>query len=101
MYLFIHIIVTGNWNFRDFLVICMCIGLLDDHFFYNKKSKNDNSTVKNYLSSFIACLAYSAIIYGTVVLYQIQIQDNWTLKTEIGKKKKMNKNFNMNKIKIK
>ncbi|KAK0163832.1 hypothetical protein PV328_002522 [Microctonus aethiopoides] len=84
MYLQIHILATGNWNFRDFLVICMSIALLDDQFFYTKKSKTDNSRLKNYMTTLVNLIIYSAVIFGTVVLYKMKVLENWTISSEIG-----------------
>lgn len=85
MYLQIHILATGNWNFRDFLVICMSIALLDDQFFYTKKSKTENTRLKNYMTTLVNLIIYSAVIFGTVVLYKMKILENWTISSEIGK----------------
>lgn len=84
MFLQIHIIATGNWNFRDFLVICMSIALLDDRFFYRKKSKIETSRVKSYLSTLVSLIIYSAVLAGTVVLCKIRFLENWTIATDIG-----------------
>lgn len=75
---------TGNWNFRDFLVICLSIGLLDDQFFYKKKSKHESSRWKNHLSTLVCILVYAAVVYGTIVFYRLRLLDNWTIQSEIG-----------------
>ncbi|XP_034944819.1 lipase maturation factor 2-like [Chelonus insularis] len=84
MYIQIHIIATGNWGFRDFLIICLSLGLLDDQFFYKKKSKNENSVFYNFLSILICICVYSGIIYGIIIFYKIRLLKNWTIHTEIG-----------------
>ncbi|XP_011689704.1 PREDICTED: lipase maturation factor 2-like isoform X1 [Wasmannia auropunctata] len=79
----VFIIATGNYNFFNFLTICLCISLLDDQFFYKRKSKNDKSHVKNYVSALATILVYGVIIYGTCVLYGLKITDNWTIESNI------------------
>ncbi|KAG8036745.1 hypothetical protein G9C98_004067 [Cotesia typhae] len=81
---YLHIMATGNWNFRDLLVICLSIGLLDDQFFYKRKSKQESSRWKNYLSTFVCFVVYAAVVYATIVLYKIRLLDNWTIHAEIG-----------------
>ncbi|KAL6268444.1 hypothetical protein P5V15_001579 [Pogonomyrmex californicus] len=77
------IIATGNYNFFNFLTICLCISLLDDQFFYKRKSKNDKSRVMNYLSSLMNILVYGGVIYGTCIYYGLKITDNWTIQSNI------------------
>ncbi|XP_008550546.1 lipase maturation factor 2 [Microplitis demolitor] len=84
IYQYLHIMATGNWNFRDFLVICLSIGLLDDQFFYKKKSKHESSRWKNHLSTLVCILVYAAVVYGTIVFYRLRLLDNWTIQSEIG-----------------
>lgn len=83
MLLQICIIVTGNYSFFNFLTICLCISLLDDQFFYKRKSKNDKSRIKNYLSILITLLIYGRIVYGAYVYYGLKITDNWTIESDI------------------
>ncbi|XP_015121845.1 lipase maturation factor 2 [Diachasma alloeum] len=84
MFLQIHIITTGNWNFRDFLVICGLIALLDDQFFYKKKSKKGASAITQILSTLVCITVYSAVIYGTIQIFNVKFADNWTITSEIG-----------------
>lgn len=82
LYLFVNLIATGNWNYRDFLVICMSIALLDDQFFYKKKSKNGTSFT-SVLSTLSCLVVFGAIAYSFVVLFKIRITDNLTITSEI------------------
>ncbi|XP_018403720.1 PREDICTED: lipase maturation factor 2-like [Cyphomyrmex costatus] len=77
------IIATGNYNFFNFLTICLCISLLDDQFFYKRKSKNNKSHIKNYLSTLITILVYGGIMYGAYIYYGLKIMDNWTIESNI------------------
>lgn len=83
VFLQIGIIATGNYNFFNFLTICLCISLLDDQFFYKRKSKNDKSRIRNYLSQLITVLIYAGLIYGTYIYYGLKIMDNWTIQSNI------------------
>ncbi|KYM86213.1 Lipase maturation factor 2 [Atta colombica] len=79
----ICIIATGNYNFFNFLMICLCISLLDDQFFYKRKSKNNKSRIRNYLSTLITILVYGGVMYGTYIYYGLKIIDNWTIESNI------------------
>ncbi|XP_012527431.1 lipase maturation factor 2 [Monomorium pharaonis] len=83
VFLQICIIATGNYNFFNFLTICLCISLLDDQFFYKRKSKNDKSRIKNYLSILLTVLVYGGVIYGTYIYYDLRLTDNWTIESNI------------------
>ncbi|XP_043273217.1 lipase maturation factor 2-like [Venturia canescens] len=84
IFLQVHIIVTGNWNFFNFLTICLSISLLDDQFFYKRKSKNESSAIWDYLSSVVCLAVYAAVVYGTYVMYNLKIREDWTIQSEIG-----------------
>lgn len=84
VFLQICIIATGNYNFFNFLTICLCISLLDDLFFYKRKSKVGASRTTNYLSTLICLLVYGAVVYGTYVYYNLKITDKWTIHSDIG-----------------
>ncbi|KZC09035.1 PREDICTED: lipase maturation factor 2-like [Dufourea novaeangliae] len=83
MFLQIHIIATGNYNFFNFLTICLCISLLDDQFFYKKKSKHDSNSIVKYLSTILCVSVYAGILYGTYVYYNLKITENWTIQSNI------------------
>lgn len=84
MFLQIHIIATGNYNFFNFLTICLCISLLDDQFFYKRKSNNNFYNLVKYFSTILCILVYAGILYGTYVYYNLRITDNWTIQSDIG-----------------
>ncbi|XP_076297580.1 lipase maturation factor 2 [Lasioglossum baleicum] len=84
MFLQINIIATGNYNFFNFLTICLSISLLDDQFFYKKKPKNDSYSLVKYLSTTLCILIYAVILYETYIYYNLEITDNWTIQSNIG-----------------
>nr|XP_050867601.1 lipase maturation factor 2-like [Vespula vulgaris] len=81
VFLQVFIIVTGNYNFYNFLIICLCISLLDDRIFNGKKYKNNNVIDKN--SVLLCIMIYTSILYGMCVYYNVHITNNWTIETEI------------------
>ncbi|XP_015590063.1 lipase maturation factor 2 [Cephus cinctus] len=83
VFLQLHIIATGNYNFFNLLTICLSISLLDDQFFYKKKLKSSGTQILDYLSTAVCVLVYAGVIYGTYVYYKLRILDNWTIESEI------------------
>ncbi|OAD57121.1 Lipase maturation factor 2 [Eufriesea mexicana] len=83
VFLQINIIATGNYNFFNYLTICLCISLLDDQFFYKKKSKNDSYNIINLFSTLLCIVVYGGIFYVTYVYYNLRISDNWTIQSDI------------------
>ncbi|KAI4487971.1 hypothetical protein M0802_011675 [Mischocyttarus mexicanus] len=77
----IFIIATGNYNFYNFLIICLCISLLDDRIFYSRKQKNVHNINKN--SVLLCFIIYAGILYGMYKYYNIRIANNWTIRTDI------------------
>ncbi|XP_011501020.1 PREDICTED: lipase maturation factor 2-like [Ceratosolen solmsi marchali] len=80
----IHIITTGNYNFFNLLTICLSISLLDDHFFYRKKSKAEKSRIFYYLSTIICIVLYTGIFYSTYVYYNLKFTKDWSISSQIG-----------------
>lgn len=83
VFLQVHIIATGNYNFFNFLTICLCISLLDDQYFYKKKPRTGSGNILKYLSSLTSVLVYAGILYGTYVFYNLRITENWTIQSDI------------------
>ncbi|XP_017878453.1 lipase maturation factor 2-like [Ceratina calcarata] len=84
VFLQVHIIATGNYNFFNFLTICLCISLLDDQFFYKKKARSDSTSNSTKFLSTITCIAvYAAIVFATYVYYNLRITDTWTIQCDI------------------
>ncbi|XP_020283346.1 lipase maturation factor 2-like [Pseudomyrmex gracilis] len=84
VFLQVCIIATGNYNFFNFLTICLCVSLLDDQFFYKRKSKIDTkSRVLNHLSTLVNILVYGGVLYGTYIYYDLKLTENWTIESNI------------------
>ncbi|XP_012264453.2 lipase maturation factor 2-like [Athalia rosae] len=83
VFLQLNIIATGNYNFFNLLTICLCISLLDDQFFYKRKSKNSQSDFADYFSTVICLFVYAGVIYGTYVYYDLKITENLTIESNI------------------
>ncbi|XP_014237440.1 lipase maturation factor 2-like [Trichogramma pretiosum] len=84
VHLQIHILCTGNYNFYNLLTIILCLSLLNDQFFYRKKFKNENSEMSRYFSIFTCIAICAAIIYGTVVFYNLKFTNEMTISSKIG-----------------
>lgn len=84
VFLQVCIIATGNYNFFNFLTICLSISLLDDQFFYKRRSKGNTSRAMDYLSTVLSILVYGGIMYGTYVYYNLKITNDWTIQSDIG-----------------
>ncbi|EFN87863.1 lipase maturation factor 2 [Harpegnathos saltator] len=84
VFLQICIIATGNYNFFNFLTICLCISLLDDQFFYKRRSRGDASHMLTMSteSTLLAVVVYGALMYGTYLCYDLKIT-NWTIQSNI------------------
>ncbi|CAL7934808.1 unnamed protein product [Xylocopa violacea] len=83
VFLQIHIIATGNYNFFNFLTICLCISLLDDQFFYRKKSKTSSINFISCFSTALCILVYAGIFYATCTYYNLRLSDDWTIQSDI------------------
>lgn len=94
VFLQICIIATGNYNFFNFLTICLCISLLDDQFFYeremiSRRSRSDQPAIRYFsnlstASTIVTVLVYGALMYGTYIYYNLKITNDWTIQSEIG-----------------
>ncbi|XP_032666182.1 lipase maturation factor 2-like [Odontomachus brunneus] len=86
VFLQICIIITGNYNFFNFLTICLCISLLNDQFFYKRRSRSDMSRIMSNLtteSAVLTVLVYGGLMYGTYIYYNLRITNNWTIESNI------------------
>ncbi|XP_014210138.1 lipase maturation factor 2 [Copidosoma floridanum] len=77
-------IITGNYNFYNLLAICLSISLLDDQFFYHRKSKTESSQIWKYLTNLICLAVYGGILFGTYKLFNLELKDDWTISSKIG-----------------
>ncbi|KAK9881471.1 hypothetical protein WA026_016355 [Henosepilachna vigintioctopunctata] len=70
IFLQICIVLTGNFNFSNLLIVTLLISLLDDQFFYGKKKSSEIS----YLGNIANILIHGALFYGVVTLYSLKIE---------------------------
>lgn len=84
IFLQICIILTGNYNFFNFLTITLCISLLDDDFFLRKKLQKGNGGLWSlFLSRLVMWTVVGAILYGTYVLYTLRLTSNNVIESDI------------------
>ncbi|XP_063217415.1 lipase maturation factor 2-like [Bacillus rossius redtenbacheri] len=66
------IILTGNYNFFNLLTICLCVSLLDDEYFNIKRPQSVSVRWWKVFSIFVNLVIHAAVIYGTIVLFNIR-----------------------------
>lgn len=67
------IVLTGNFNFSNLLIVALTVSLLDDQFFFNRRSDNRLASVLAKIFNF---LVHGALIYAIVVLYGLKIKES-------------------------
>ncbi|XP_054269593.1 lipase maturation factor 2-like [Macrosteles quadrilineatus] len=74
-FLQVCIIISGNFNFFNFLTLTLCLSLCTDKFFLKIKKQEKSSRLLSILSFLTAVVVYGTVIYATVVLYTLKYQD--------------------------
>lgn len=87
VFLQVCIIITGNYNFFNYLTIALLLSLLDDRFFY-KNVKDKPSKTQKILSTLISFVVYGLILYGTIVLYSLKVKPGGAIESKIAFSKK-------------
>ncbi|XP_014250285.1 lipase maturation factor 2-like [Cimex lectularius] len=72
VFLQFFIILTGNFNFFNYLTITLCLSLLDDDFFY-RNPKNTQSFVSRAFKLLTTVGVYGGVTYATCVLYKVKM----------------------------
>ncbi|RZF35032.1 hypothetical protein LSTR_LSTR009624 [Laodelphax striatellus] len=87
LFLQVCIIITGNFNFFNFLIIALLLSLLDDGFFNNnvKPGPSRNRKIFNYI---ITIAVYAAVSYVTTQLYTLKLQPGGIIDSKIAFNKK-------------
>uniref|UniRef100_A0A1B6DGU2 Lipase maturation factor n=1 Tax=Clastoptera arizonana TaxID=38151 RepID=A0A1B6DGU2_9HEMI len=83
VFLQVNIILTGNFNFFNFLTITLLLSLLEDSFFYKNLKNKTGGKVAKYLSYLVCMFVYGIVIYATYVLFTIRINPAGTLDSKI------------------
>ncbi|XP_044736039.1 lipase maturation factor 2-like isoform X2 [Chrysoperla carnea] len=76
LFLQLCIIVTGNFNTYNILMITLMISLLDDQVFYKRIKKQRASKWSRLFTFFLNLLIHCSILYGIYVLYDIKFDGN-------------------------
>lgn len=71
IFLQICIVLTGNWDFSNILMVILLLSLLNDHFFYSSSSSKKSSVVVKLLT-FVITVAFA---YGVSLLYSFKRND--------------------------
>uniref|UniRef100_A0A1B6EIL8 Lipase maturation factor n=1 Tax=Cuerna arida TaxID=1464854 RepID=A0A1B6EIL8_9HEMI len=83
MFLQVCIIITGNFNFFNFLTMSLCLSLINDSFFATKKQDNKSSKFGTMLSYLICFAVYATVSYATYVLYSLKIYPDGKIESKI------------------
>lgn len=81
VFLQIGIILTGNYNFFNYLTIVLCLSLLDDDFFI--KSTKRTALPSKLLKTAITLGVYGGLIYATVILYGLKLLPGGVIDSKI------------------
>uniref|UniRef100_A0A224X8N7 Lipase maturation factor n=1 Tax=Panstrongylus lignarius TaxID=156445 RepID=A0A224X8N7_9HEMI len=71
VFLQLALIVSGNYNFFNFLTIALCLSLLDDDFFYGEGKKS--SALKRFSKYLATIVIYAAVIFALIKLYGVKL----------------------------
>ncbi|KAL5006677.1 hypothetical protein ScPMuIL_015483, partial [Solemya velum] len=80
----VAIILTGNYNFFNWLTIVLCIPLLDDDFFRKKRNlKAKKSRIGMLIESIAAIAVYSYLAFQTYKFFSLKINSDYSVHSEI------------------
>ncbi|KAJ8964087.1 hypothetical protein NQ314_005141 [Rhamnusium bicolor] len=66
----ICIVLTGNFDFSNMLLVTLLLSLLDDQFFYGRKKSLSKWSI---VGTIFNVLIHGAILYGVVLLFSLKI----------------------------
>lgn len=84
LFLQICIVLTGNFNFLNLLIVSLLLSLLDDKLFF-AKSKFWEGKWPDILGQLANIILHAAILYGVVILFNVKIVDSTQIDAKIGK----------------
>ncbi|EFA12890.2 lipase maturation factor 2 [Tribolium castaneum] len=70
IFLQISIVLTGNYNFTNLLMVTLLLSLLDDQFFYGRRKPFTKWT---FIEKVINILTYGALLLAVVKLYSLKL----------------------------
>ncbi|KAJ9576239.1 hypothetical protein L9F63_006901 [Diploptera punctata] len=84
VFLQVAIILTGNYNFFNLITIVLCISLLDDEFFYRKKTQKGDNAMRILLGKILTAAIYGGVLYATYTLFSIRITPSYFIDCDVG-----------------
>lgn len=75
------IVLTGNFNFVNLLIVTLLFSLLDDLFFFGRRK---SLSKLNILGKIANVIVHGAVIYGVILLYNLKVNGT-TIDSNIGK----------------
>lgn len=82
IFLQICIVLTGNYDFSNMLIVTLLLSLLDDQFFYG--SKKSSNTKWNIIGKIVNILIHGALVFVIIHLYSIKLNGS-QIESHIGK----------------
>ncbi|KAJ8968693.1 hypothetical protein NQ317_007340 [Molorchus minor] len=67
----ICIVLTGNFDFSNVLIVTLLLSLLDDQFFYGRKKSISKWSI---VGKIISVVLYGIILYGVIVFCRLEIK---------------------------
>ncbi|KAF6207882.1 hypothetical protein GE061_016331 [Apolygus lucorum] len=83
IFLQVNIILTGNYNFFNYLTIALCLSLVDDDFFGGNKYGKKSGWPMTILKALITLGVYGGLVYATVVLYGLKVSPGGVIDSKI------------------
>uniref|UniRef100_T1HC95 Lipase maturation factor n=1 Tax=Rhodnius prolixus TaxID=13249 RepID=T1HC95_RHOPR len=81
VFLQLMIIISGNYNFFNFLIFALCFSLLDDDFFYGEGKKS--TALKRFSKYLATIIIYTVVIFAFIKLYGIKITPAGIIESKI------------------
>lgn len=88
LFLQVCIIITGNFNFYNFLTIALLISLLDDRVFYKIPTKTSSSKILKIFNALTTLTVYGILLYVIYELYSIKLLPGGVIDSKIAFSKK-------------
>lgn len=70
IFLQICIVLTGNFDFSNMLIVTLLLSLLDDNFFYGRKKSLSKWTI---VGKIVNIIIHGVIIYGVILLFSLKL----------------------------
>ncbi|XP_050040711.1 lipase maturation factor 2-like [Dermacentor andersoni] len=93
VFLQMMIIATGNYNFFNLLTMTLCLSLVDDEQLLGNARRSSSGKSGHFrpLARTVALAVYCGLVYGTIKLFHLQLDDSWAVRSKVAfNKEKLN-----------